>query len=99
MAMTNAMNSIKESKPKNQEGPTNRAQNRLSFTRLWVLFSVAYYSYIQEFLSEGEVSREEFDVLCCCELYEFAVREEAFEPTFLAMGSQLKVGPLLVVYV
>jgi hypothetical protein len=93
------MNSIKESKPKNQEGPTNRAQIRLSFTRLRVLFSVVYYSFIEKILSEGEVSCEEFDVLHCCELHKFTVREEAFEPTFLAMGSQLKVGTLLVVNV
>jgi hypothetical protein len=93
------MNSIKESKPKNQEGPTNRAQIPLSFTKPSVLFSIAYYSFIEKILSEGEVSCEEFDVLHCCELHKFTVREEAFEPTFLAMGSQLKVGTLLVVYV
>ena len=81
------MNSIKEPKPKNQEGPTKRFQTLLVFTRFEVLFRVVHYSYIDE----------EFDALCCGELYQFTVHEETFEPTLLACGSQLKVGTLLIV--
>jgi hypothetical protein len=92
------MNSIKEPKPKNQEGPTNRLQTQLIFTRLEVLFRVVHYSYIENLHSLKENgSWEKFGVLCGCELYKFTVREETFEPTFLASGSQLKVGALLVV--
>jgi hypothetical protein len=91
------MNSIKEPKPKNQERATNRLQTLLVFTRFEVLFRVVHYSYIENLLSAREDSCEEFDVLCCGELYKFTVREETFEATFLACGSQLKVGTLLVV--
>jgi hypothetical protein len=38
-------------------------------------------------------------ILGRCEWYELAVHKETFETTLFAAGPQLKVGPLLVVYV
>ena len=91
------MNSIMEPKPKNHERPTKGRQIPLVFTRLQVLFRLVYNSYFENLLPEREDSREELEVLCCSELHKFTVREETFEPTFLASSSQLKVGTFLVV--
>jgi len=55
-----------------------------------------HYSYSKRIDSEkGDLAG--ICVSCCGERHELAVHEKAFEPAFLATGSQLKVGTLLVV--
>jgi hypothetical protein len=94
------MNSIKESKPKNHEGPTANLHISRVLAALYACFSGLRTARTStQYPLEKEEVGEWVEVLWRREWHELAVHEEAFESAFFAAGPKLKVGTLLIVNV